>query len=232
MRDVLHQHGFAGARRRHDQRALAFADRRDDVDHPCRQVFSGGIVDFHPEALIGKQRREVVEIDLVLGLFRILKIQRVDFEQREIAFAFLRAADVAFDGVAGAQAEAANLRGRDIDVVGSGQIVRIGRTQEAEAVGQHLDDAFADDVGLGCRELLENGKHQLLLAHGAGVFDPVLLRKRNEFRRRLGFEVLEFDFPHWGGPVEYFRGGGASLASGKADAKKEVRKFKARKAPG
>jgi hypothetical protein len=31
--------------------------------------------------------------------------------------------------------------------------------------------------------------------------------------------------------VEYFRGGGCKLASGKADAKKEVRKLKARKAP-
>jgi len=28
-------------------------------------------------------------------------------------------------------------------------------------------------------------------------FRPVLFRKRNEFRRRLGFKVLEFDFPHW-----------------------------------
>ena len=34
LRDVLQQHRLAGARRRDDQRALAFADRRDDVDDP------------------------------------------------------------------------------------------------------------------------------------------------------------------------------------------------------
>ena len=52
VRDVLHQHGLAGARRRHDQRALAFADRGDDVDNPCRKVFLGRVFEFEPEALI------------------------------------------------------------------------------------------------------------------------------------------------------------------------------------
>jgi hypothetical protein len=36
VRDVLQQHGLAGARRRDDERALAFADRRDDVDDARR----------------------------------------------------------------------------------------------------------------------------------------------------------------------------------------------------
>ena len=34
-----------------------------------------------------------------------------------------------------------------------------------------LDDAFADNVSLARRELLEDAEHQLLLAHGRGVFD-------------------------------------------------------------
>ena len=96
VRDVLHQHGFAGARRRHDQRALAFADRRDDVDNPCRKVFSGRVFELEAEALVRKQRRQIVEIDLVLGLFRIFEIERVDLQQRKIALALFRAADVAF----------------------------------------------------------------------------------------------------------------------------------------
>ena len=65
----------------------------------------------------------------------------------------------------------------------------------------HLDDALADDVGLGECELLEDGEQQLLLAHRAGVLDPILLRERDELGRRLGLEVFEFNFPHWGGPV-------------------------------
>ena len=81
---------------------------------------------------------------------------------------------MAFDGVAGAQAEAANLAGRDVDVVGAGEVVGFRRTQKAEAVGQHFDHALADDVDFLGGELLEDGEHQLLLAHGAGVFDLVL----------------------------------------------------------
>jgi hypothetical protein len=36
--------------------------------------------------------------------------RRVDLEQREVALAFLRRADLALDGIAGAQSEAADLR--------------------------------------------------------------------------------------------------------------------------
>jgi hypothetical protein len=127
VRDVLHQHGLAGARRRHDQCTLTLADRCDDVDHPGRKVLSGGVFQLHPEALIRKQRREVVEVDLVLGLFRILEIQRVDLEKSEVALAFLGAANMAFDGVAGAKTETADLRRRDIDVVRPRQIIGIRR---------------------------------------------------------------------------------------------------------
>ena len=115
---------------------------------------------------------------------------------------------MAFDGVAGAKAEAADLRRRDVDVVGAGQVVGVGRAQKAEAVGENLDDAFADNIDFLDRELLENGEHQLLLAHGAGIFDPVLFRERDELSRRFRFEVLEFHFPHWGGPVECSLGEG------------------------
>ena len=148
VRDVLQQHGLAGARRRHDQRALALADRRHDVDDARRQVLLGRVLVFHLEPLVRIERREVVEVDLVAGLLGVLEIDGVDLEQREIALAFLGAADVAVDGVAGAQAEAADLRGRDVDVVRAGQVVRFRRAQEAEAVGEHLDDALADNVGL------------------------------------------------------------------------------------
>ena len=43
------------------------------------------------------------EIDLVLGFLRVFEIQRVDLQQREIALAFFRAANVTFDSVAGAK---------------------------------------------------------------------------------------------------------------------------------
>ena len=81
---------------------------------------------------------------------------------------------------------------------GPGQIVRFRRAQEAEAVRQHFDDAFADDVDFLGRELLEDREHLLLLAHGRGVLDRVLFGKGKQFGGGFGLEVLEFHFPHSG----------------------------------
>src|SRR5207248_3558251 len=68
-----------------------------------------------------------------------------------LTLAFLWRADMPINGIAGAQAEPADLRGRDIDVVRAGQIIRFRRAQETEAIGEHFDHAFADDVGLAHR---------------------------------------------------------------------------------
>ena len=103
-----------------------------------------------------------------------------------------------FDRVASAQAEAANLAWRNINIVGSGQIIRFRRAQETESVGKYFDDTFANDVDFLGRELFEDREHQLLLAHGAGVFDLMFFSESDEFGRCLGLEVLEFHFPHWG----------------------------------
>ncbi len=202
VRDVLQQHGLAGARRRHDERALALADRRHDVDDARREVLPGRVLVFHLEPLVRIERREVVEVDLVAGLLGVLEIDGVDLEQRKVALAVLGAANFALDGVAGAQSEAADLRGRDVDIVRAGQIVRFRRAQKAKAVGENFDHPFADDVGFADCELLEDAEHQLLLAHGAGVFDFELFGKRDKLGRGLGLEVLEFHFPHAGRPME------------------------------
>ena len=173
LRDILQKHGLAGAGRRDDEGALALADRRDDVDDAGGQILLGRIVDFELQALVRIERRQIVEMDLVADFLRVLEIDRIDLQKREIALALLRAADQAFDGVAGAQAKTANLRGRDIDVVGAGEIIRVGRAQKAEAVLQYLDHAFADDLDLTAGELLQDRKHQLLFAHDRSVFDFV-----------------------------------------------------------
>ena len=147
----------------------------------AERSFLVGVLELHLQPLVGIERRQVVEVDLVARLVRVFEVDRVDLEQREVALAVLGAADVAVDGVAGAQAEAADLRGRDVDVVRAGQVVRLRRAQEAEAVRQDLDHAFADDVDLLGGELLEDGEHQLLLAHGAGVLDFLFFGKSEEF---------------------------------------------------
>jgi hypothetical protein len=198
LRDVLHQHGLAGARRGDDEAALALADRGDDVDDSRRIVLARRVRLLELEPLGGIERRQVVEMDLVADLLRVLEIDRVDLEQGEIALALLRPADRPFHGVARAQAETADLRGGDVDVVRPRQVVRFRGTQEAEAVLQDLDHALADDLDVAGGELLEDREHQLLLAHGAGVLDLELFREGRQLGRRLGLEVLQLDFPHGG----------------------------------
>ena len=101
--DVLQDDGLAGARLRHDQRALALAERRHKIDHARRHVLPRRILDLHLEALVGIERRQVVEVDLVARLVGVLEIDAVDLEEGEVALAFLRASDLAFDGIAGPQ---------------------------------------------------------------------------------------------------------------------------------
>lgn len=62
-------------------------------------------------------------MDLVASAFRVLEIDLRDFQQREIAFAVARAADLAFHRITGAQTEFADLGRRNINVVRPGQIV-------------------------------------------------------------------------------------------------------------
>ena len=79
---------------------------------------------------------------------------------------------------------------------GPGEIVGVGRAQEAEAVLQHLDHAGAGDLDVAGGQLLQDGEHQLLLAHGAGVLDLELLGEAQQLRRRFGLEILQLHFLH------------------------------------
>ena len=67
------------------------------------------------------------------------------------------------------QVEVADLRGRDVDVVGAGQIVVVGRAQEAEAVGQDFQHAFGEDVAFFFALGLQDLEDQVLLAEAAGA---------------------------------------------------------------
>src|ERR1700677_3506120 len=125
-------------------------------------------------------------MDLVPGLFRVLEVYCVAFEQREIPFPLLRASDDAFDRITGSQPEPPDLRRRHIDVVWTWKIIGVGRSQEGESVLQNLDDALADNLNLDAGELLKDREHQFLLAHDRRVFDVVLLRKR----QKLGWRFL------------------------------------------
>ena len=66
-----------------------------------RQILSSWILNFELQALVGIERGQVVEMDLVPGLLRVLEVDGVAFKQREIPFSLLGAPDDAFDRIAG-----------------------------------------------------------------------------------------------------------------------------------
>ncbi|MNK42146.1 hypothetical protein D3C87_608270 [compost metagenome] len=201
MGDVLQQNRLTGARRRHDQSALTLAERRDEIDHTRRQVLRGRNIQFHLEALIRVERRQIVEVNLVADLFRIVEIDRVDLEKCEITLAFLGAADRAFNGITGLQREPADLRGRNIDIVRTGQIVCVCGPQESEPVLQDFNDAFADYFDVLARENLEDCEHKLLLAHGARIFNFQGFSKSQQVGRRFALKFLKLHFSHEGKTV-------------------------------
>ena len=127
---------------------------------------------------------------LLRDFLRRFKVDRVYFDQREVAFAFFRRPDLAGDGVAGAQVETADLRGRDVDVVRAGQIVVLRRAQEAEAVGQAFQYAFGEDKSALFGLRLENLEDEFLLAQTGGARNVQIL---GDLVQVLDTHVLEFD---------------------------------------
>src|SRR4029079_8513491 len=102
-------HRLAGAGLRGDESALALPERRDQIDDAGGQVLAGRIVDLHPEAFVRVERRQVVEVDLVPRFLRILEVDAVHLEEREVTLALFGPANLAIDGVAGTQREPADL---------------------------------------------------------------------------------------------------------------------------
>src|ERR1035437_1136552 len=176
----LQEHRLARARRRDDEAALALADGHDEVEDARGQIRG-----LEADALLRVERRQVVEEDLFARDVRVLEVDGLDLDQREVPLAFLRRPDLPGDRVPGAQAELPDLRGRDVDVVRTGEIVVLGRPQEPESIRQHLEDALREDqaeaFGLGLQDL----EDQLLLAQRGRALDLEVLRDLDELRHRV-----------------------------------------------
>ena len=171
MGDVLQHHGLAALRAGHQHAALPLADRCDHVDHARSGVFLAPDVALELQALRRMERREVLEHDLVFRGLGRMEVDLVELDQREIALAVLRRADLAFDGVAGVQIETADLGRRDVDVVGACEVADVGRPQEAEAVGQYLEHAVTEDRLTFLRAILQQRKDEFLLPQPVGAID-------------------------------------------------------------
>ena len=194
VRNVLQHHGLTGTRRCDDQGTLTFTKRRDKLDHAVGGVLVRAfLINFtlHMQRLIGIQRGQVVKVDAMTDFFRRIEVDLVDLEQREIPFAFLGRPDLAFDRITGTQTKTPHLARTDINVVGAGKIVCLGAAQETETIRQDFKNALTKDGMVVLGQLLENGKHQLLLAERAGIFDFEFIRQSKQLGRRFLFKVLK-----------------------------------------
>ncbi len=82
----------------------------------------------------------------LFGFFGIEAVDGLDLEQAVVLFRVLGRAHLADHQVAGAQAEAADLALRDIDIFGAGQ--QVVAAQEADIVLDDLQDTAAKDIAL------------------------------------------------------------------------------------
>ncbi len=181
----LEQHRLAGTRRGDDQATLALADRRQQIHDPAGEVVR---VTLELQRLLGVQRRQVVEEQPLAQPLRVVEGDRQDLDQGEVVLVGLGGTHLARDGVAGGQSEALDLGRRDVDVVGTRQVVVVGVPQEAVAVLQDLQHALGEHeaalFGLGLHDL----EDQLLLAHGGRLFDAQRLGRLGQ---RLGAHLVE-----------------------------------------
>ena len=192
--DVLQQNRLTRPRRRHDQGPLAFTNRGDKVDDPGGAILDRRILDLHLQPLIGVQRRQVVEGDLMAGLLRRLKVDLADIGQRKVTLILARGLHHAVHRIPGAQGMLADHVRRHVDVIRTRQIVRLRRTQESKTVLHHLQHPITRDLPAILCAFPEDLEHHLALAHGRGVVDLQLLREGDEVLRRLRFQIGEGGF--------------------------------------
>ena len=160
--DLLQHGGLAGLGGRDDEAALAQADGGEQVDHAGGQLGGRGLQHHLP---LGEHGCQVLE-DRAVAAVDLVGVEAVDLlhaDEAEVALALLGRADLAGDGVAGAQAEAADLGLGDVDVAGA---VDGDLAQEAVALVHDLEDAGGDQGLLGGGHLEDAGEQVLAVEVG------------------------------------------------------------------
>ena len=121
----------------------------------------------------------------------LAEVDLVNLEHGEVAFAVLGRPDLAGQAVAGAQVKAANLAGRDVDVVRAGQVRTVRGAQEAEAVLQDFQGPRPENVLARLGLLAHDGRDDLLLARAGQVFQAEFAAHVHKLADGLGLEVFQ-----------------------------------------
>ena len=144
--------------------------------------------------LVREERRQVLEQHAVLDALGRQAVDGVDAHECEVAFAVLGRADLAFDRVAGVKIEAADLGGRDVDVVRARKVARVGAAQKAETIGQNFERAVAENLFALFGTLFENCEHEFLLAHALRIVDLKFGSHLKQLADVQCFELREMHF--------------------------------------
>ena len=191
MGDLLEHGGLAGLGGRDDEAALSEADGGEEVDHAGGDLAGGGLEN---DLALGEDGCEVLEDGAVavLELVGAGAVDPLDAHQAEVALALLGGADLAGDGVAVAEAEAADLGLGDIDVA-RGAVAGGDLAQEAVAFVHGLEDAGGDEGLLGGGQL-EQAAQQVLavqLHQGLGVGKADIAGQGEELLLGLGAKLRD-----------------------------------------
>ena len=170
--DLLEENGLTRLRRRDDEAPLSLSDGRDEIEDAHRDV---AVVLLQVQLLLGISRAQVVEADPVLGLFRVLAVDRLYLQQRQILLALLGRPDLAGHGVTRSHVEALDLRRGDVYVVWAVEVVPILTAEEAVAFRQNLENSLAAKDDIRVEEVLLDAKDQVLLSKARVVVDAQLL---------------------------------------------------------
>ena len=134
--DVLKEGGLAGAGRRHDESALALANRRHEIDDARGEALWDGL-EF--DALVRTNGGQFLEVGDIHVLGWILPL---DLGGPEKLDATGTATGLSLDKNAVAQVELSDHLGGDEDVVLGGGVSTLGLAEESEALARDLDNTL------------------------------------------------------------------------------------------
>ena len=184
--ELLQQDRLATLGRGHDEGALSLAEGRDDVADAGRDF---AVLPFEANALVGVLGRQVIESASQFRLLGVTTVDALHFEKREVPFPFLGRPDFAHHRVTGAEVEALDLGGGDVDVVGAVQVIEVLGAQKAVAFGQDFEDTLAIERRIRFEQRLLDAEDELLLAKARDAGELQGFCERQEFRNRLSLQL-------------------------------------------
>ena len=205
MGNRLQNHRFTAFGRSHDKRALAFADRRNQIDYALGKR---GFIHLQRKTFVGVQRSQVFKQRAVVNFIGIHPVYFLHLQHGEIAFVVFGRADEAFNRVAFAKAETFDLGRRNVNIFRAGQVVVFFRAQETETVGQNFKHAAAVHGTVLFGLYGHNAADEFLFAQAGNIFDIVI---DGQFGQFLHAEFIQFARVHRFGPVGT---GGRGLRAG------------------